>query len=213
MYEGFYVIGVEAPDIMISGSLFKDILNRWKIRVEKDKYCVQGECFVHIEGKQASDFNTIFKVCRRRWPRKPFPDPSEKNSAILPADVETSLPIRIKKVHKDGRKNTDVPAPPPVQPSTKLRQASEVLSRLKHDPSFDIDEYVVGYEDRHTPQPQEKPAESWQRDTTHEEFIPEHRIMYFKRIRKGTADEIVWDRRDKTDLIFKEEKQMEEGST
>jgi uncharacterized protein (UPF0248 family) len=44
---------------------------------------------------------------------------------------------------------------------------------------------------------QEKPAADWVGDTTHEEFIPQHRILYIKQ-----RDDIIWDRVSKVDRVF-----------
>ena len=53
-------------------------------------------------------------------------------------------------------------------------------------------------------------AGSWKRDTTHEEFIPEGRIWYFKRRivgggkgkGDGVEEVIMWDRKGKVDRVF-----------
>lgn len=79
----------------------------------------------------------------------------------------------------------------------KLRPASEVLNRLRWDPNLDPSEYVVGYEDRFVGA-KETGLERWKTEQTDEEFIPQHRILYFKK--KG--GEIVWERRTRVDRIF-----------
>jgi hypothetical protein len=40
--------------------------------------------------------------------------------------------------------------------------------------------------------------DSWKKETTHEEFIPQHRVLYIRHIN----GEIVWDRRRRIDKIF-----------
>jgi uncharacterized protein (UPF0248 family) len=80
----------------------------------------------------------------------------------------------------------------------KLRSSMDVMHRIRWDPSLDSANYVVGYEDRFTGI-QEKSFELWKGDLTDEEFIPQHRVVYFKRRNDG---EIVWDRRTRVDKVF-----------
>jgi hypothetical protein len=40
--------------------------------------------------------------------------------------------------------------------------------------------------------------DSWKKETTHEEFIPQHRVLYIRHLN----GEIVWDRRRRIDKIF-----------
>ncbi|KAH7137086.1 hypothetical protein B0J13DRAFT_639394 [Dactylonectria estremocensis] len=93
---------------------------------------------------------------------------------------------------------------PKAQPATKtpglgkFRTAADVLNRLRWDGNLDSNDYVVGYEDRFTGA-QEKPVGQWKSELTDEEFIPQHRILYFKRRSDGT---IVWERKSRIDDIF-----------
>lgn len=80
----------------------------------------------------------------------------------------------------------------------KLRPAIDVLNRLRYDPEFDDEDHVVGYRDRHDGV-QELCASLWKSETTDEEFIPQHRIKYFKR---KSDNVVVWDRFMRLDLIF-----------
>lgn len=80
----------------------------------------------------------------------------------------------------------------------KLRTAADVMNRLRWDSAMDSSNYLVGYEDRFTGA-QEKALEQWKSEQTDEEFIPQHRILYFKRKTDGT---IVWERRTRTDNVF-----------
>ena len=79
-----------------------------------------------------------------------------------------------------------------------LRPALDILSRIRHDHSLQEEDFVVGYSDRHT-DVKELPVTLWKADVTDEEFIPQHRILYFRR----TIDDVkVWDRAERLDLIF-----------
>ena len=86
------------------------------------------------------------------------------------------------------------------------------MSRLRHDPSFNIDEYKVGYEDRHTDVIQEKPVAAWVRETTDDLFIPEHRIRWFKRCPVNGGEVLVWDKVLKIDRIFIHKEVIVEGT-
>ncbi|KAF2742084.1 hypothetical protein M011DRAFT_294760 [Sporormia fimetaria CBS 119925] len=83
-------------------------------------------------------------------------------------------------------------------PKSKLRPASDVLSRLRWDPSLDPSDYIVGYEDRFLG-PKEMPLDRWKSDVSEDEFIPMHRVLWFRR--KGNG-EVVWDRRARNDKVF-----------
>lgn len=79
-----------------------------------------------------------------------------------------------------------------------LRPALDILSRIRHDHSLQEEDFVVGYSDRHT-EVKELPVTLWKADVTDEEFIPQHRILYFRR---QIDDVKVWDRAERLDLIF-----------
>ncbi|KAH0496585.1 hypothetical protein TgHK011_003937 [Trichoderma gracile] len=92
------------------------------------------------------------------------------------------------------------PATSRVKPpgAGKLRTAVDALNRIRWDPGMDSGDYLVGYEDRFLGA-QEKALDSWRTEQTDEEFIPQHRILYFKRKSDGA---VVWDRRSRVDAIF-----------
>ncbi|KAL4934544.1 DUF504 domain-containing protein [Aspergillus undulatus] len=81
----------------------------------------------------------------------------------------------------------------------RLRPAADILNRLIWDESYDSTDYVIGYEDRFEGR-MEASLNSWKRESTDDEFIPQHRILYIKR---KSDSEIVWDRRRRIDQIFK----------
>jgi len=85
-------------------------------------------------------------------------------------------------------------------PGRSLRPALDVLSRLRHDPAFSSEAFTIGYLDRHTPEVMELPLASWKGgEVTDEDFIPQHRILWFKRDADGKK---VWDRKERYDEIF-----------
>ncbi|KAF7559467.1 hypothetical protein G7046_g4706 [Stylonectria norvegica] len=80
----------------------------------------------------------------------------------------------------------------------KFRTAADVLSRLRWDGNLNSADYIVGYEDRFKGA-QEKAVGQWKSEQTDEEFIPQHRILYFKR---KSDKVIVWERRSRIDDVF-----------
>ena len=85
-------------------------------------------------------------------------------------------------------------------PQAALRPAKDVLDRLRWDPDpgYAASDYIVVYEDRFLG-PQELALAAWTADTTDEEFIPQHRILRFKRKADGL---VIWDREKRVDLVF-----------
>ena len=82
---------------------------------------------------------------------------------------------------------------------SSLRPALDVLNRLRFDDKYAVDDYVIGYEDRHAGIV-EMPVTSWKStDSTMEDFIPQSRIVYYKRNSDGVE---VWNRRERLDAIF-----------
>ncbi|KAH7035413.1 uncharacterized protein B0I36DRAFT_318308 [Microdochium trichocladiopsis] len=84
----------------------------------------------------------------------------------------------------------------------KFRSSADVINRLRWDPDLDSSEYIVGYEDRFLGV-RERALDAWKSEQTDEEFIPQHRILYFKRRGAGGSDaSIVWHRGQRKDDIF-----------
>jgi len=48
----------------------------------------------------------------------------------------------------------------------------------------------------------EMPVTNWISESTDEEWIPQHRIRYFKVVREDGTYEVVWNRDDRIDKIF-----------
>ena len=132
-----------------------------------------------------------FVNCTKEWKREPIPSKKRDDQAS-----ETHQPQRVSR--KQGQSETSSS----IEPSRKLEPASKVLSRLEYDATYDIDEFKVGYLDRFKNEVQEKAAAGWKKDKTHEEFIPEHRIEYFKRYSRTGKPEIVWEKKTKVDKVF-----------
>ena len=84
-------------------------------------------------------------------------------------------------------------------PGRKLRPALDVINRIKWDPSLDSGDFLIGYEDRFKGI-REMDVGKWKMEQTDLEFIPLHRVAYFKRRGDGV---VVWDRETKNDLLFR----------
>lgn len=97
----------------------------------------------------------------------------------------------------------------PISTSTpvstaKLRPASDVLNRLRWDSNLDPADYIIGYEDRFLGA-KEIGLEKWKTEQTDEEFIPQHRILYFRTKLNESGDgkgDVVWERATRLDRIF-----------
>jgi poly(A) polymerase Pap1/uncharacterized protein (UPF0248 family) len=112
------------------------------------------------------------------------------------ADSTEDDKTKMKSKKKAGKKSVVVPR---MEPGRKLRSAADVMNRLRWDPVLaSRGEYIVGYEDRFVG-PQERSLDQWKTEQTDEEFIPQHRILYFRRKDDGVK---VWDRKTRKDEIF-----------
>ncbi|KAF1839782.1 hypothetical protein BDW02DRAFT_10529 [Decorospora gaudefroyi] len=122
---------------------------------------------------------------------------SDEEEEELDSDLEATDAVKPPRAIPQRPKPTSTPLS-----ATKLRPASDVLNRLRWDPSLDPSEYIIGYEDRFLGA-RETGLEKWKTEQTDEEFIPQHRILYFKK--KGGNDgdaEIVWERATRIDRVF-----------
>jgi uncharacterized protein (UPF0248 family) len=90
-----------------------------------------------------------------------------------------------------------VPSSLEVQGNRKLRSVQDIISRLKWDEAYDVNDYVVGYEDRFAGV-MEIDLVNWKTEQTDLEFIPTHRIVWIQN-RDGNK---VWDRRLRYDALF-----------
>ncbi|KAK4644412.1 hypothetical protein QC761_304570 [Podospora bellae-mahoneyi] len=110
-------------------------------------------------------------------------------------DGEEDYEVEKKGRKKKGKKKEYVI----VTREGKLRSAIDVMNRLRWDPRMESGDFVVGYEDRFLGA-QEKELDDWKTEQTDEEFIPQHRILYFRR---KSDDKVVWDRKRRIDEVFR----------
>ncbi|EHK99129.1 hypothetical protein M7I_4961 [Glarea lozoyensis 74030] len=163
VYEGNFVLGLNLNPQSADQDMetVKEIAENWRHQTEQDRATLKSHCFIRFS------YTTLppLKICSRKWPRliltsdniqdtdsDNMPSKTAKPSKLLPSSIfETKAP--------------------------RFRTAAEVLNRLKHDPSYNLDEFVIGYLDRVKDRVLEKAAAEWERESTAEEFIPEHRIV------------------------------------
>lgn len=79
----------------------------------------------------------------------------------------------------------------PSNDAKTLRPVKAVLSRLRFDPKFNVDEFVIGYIER-TAGIIEIPVTDWNDQESQD------CIAYFKNVAAG---KVIWDRVSKTDLL------------
>lgn len=183
-YEGYWLVGIDAQATSIRATV-EPILSRWNEKICSSYRFSTATMVVRAEliSRRAMEQQGM-KQDSRTWPR-PLAKPDPRYS--------------IENATKDIPKTAVSPTFQRSKSSRKLRPAMDVLSRLRHDPAFDLDDFVVGYTDRHAGI-LEKAAGSWISESTDEEWIPQGRIQYFKRV---SDDVRIWDRASKSDLIFR----------
>lgn len=150
---------------------------------------------------QSGQTNNVVQT--KFMPRKAF-----FQQALLPADDEDlpketrrpgdtfkkipgSNPHQIRRQFLNHVMGSDRSGSQTNEPSVKLRPAKDILKKLKHDPAFNSNDYVIGYIDRKAGI-LEKPVMAW------ESFQQEDIVAYFRQV---SEDRIVWDRAKKIDRL------------
>lgn len=120
---------------------------------------------------------------------------SDTDTSASPSQKPSLPRSRAKKIRKAAHQTQ--------QSKPLLRPAKDILSRIRHDPALEESDFVVGYLDRHCPDVMEMEVSSWKGggDFTDEEWIPQHRIMYFRK-KSDEAGRKVWDRAARLDRLF-----------
>lgn len=78
-----------------------------------------------------------------------------------------------------------------------LNIRADIINRITWDSNFERSDYIIAFVDRFEGQ-LEINMGNWKKDSTDEEFIPQHRILFIKHV----DGEVVWDRRRRIDKIF-----------
>jgi uncharacterized protein (UPF0248 family) len=125
-------------------------------------------------------------------------DDEEEEEDSTSDDGEHSESEALASRSKSKKKSTTINYPARPVYTGKFRSSADVINRIRWDPDMDSGDYIVGYEDRFLGI-MERALDTWKSEQTDEEFIPQHRILYFKRKSDGM---IVWDRKERRDTVF-----------
>lgn len=172
---------------------------------EEDKYFDSTVCWIDATLVKQVELGEL-KLDLRNWGGQEGADQmvsdfsEDDNEADDPDDEHEARNALLEEGHPGRSKPHSKHASLSSKPvsTNKLRPAGDVISRLRWDPKIDFGDYLVGYEDRFLGV-KEMPLSRWKSEQTDEEFIPQHRIVYFKRKSDGRR---VWDRETRKDEIF-----------
>jgi uncharacterized protein (UPF0248 family) len=214
-YRGCFLIGLELmdgeretrskEDIKMAEGALQSVLTQFEDRIRSDdKYFNAKSCLMAASVIRGADLGRM-ELDRKDWgsctgggdseTEDEDDEVEEDGEGVGEAGDEKSL-ARIAGTSKlRGLKSKLVTKP---KGAGKFRPSADVMNRLRWDEKLDSTEYIVGYEDRFAGA-MEKTLDSWKSEQTDEEFIPQHRILYFKRKSDGV---VVWERSTRTDLIF-----------
>ncbi|KAM3505523.1 hypothetical protein MY11210_007939 [Beauveria gryllotalpidicola] len=220
-YQGFYLIGLAwnsddgdraKDDAKATKVVLDGLLNDFETRTRSDaKYYDAASCWMAarvvnagdiasaaLEPGYLDDVDAAFDD---------FEDDVDSSSDEADEDEEPALDSgddeagsSRAKSRRTATRHVKLNVPTSVKPEGmgRFRPASDVLNRLRWDRALDAADFIVGFEDRFAG-PQEKALVQWKTEQTDEEFIPQHRILYFKR--RGD-DRVVWERKTRIDRIF-----------
>lgn len=221
-YQGCYLIGLgkikqdmTVEDGRIMRGTLISILSRFELMIRADnKYYDEKTSWMSASVVKAADLKQL-EVDAREWGEFAVGDDelddeddddeehNDQSSASFSPFSEgivdqDAIPWHLRKLPKPRTNSPRSATVPKTQGAGKFRTAADVLNRLRWDPSLDSGDYIVGYEDRFVGA-RERGLEAWRSEQTDEEFIPQHRILHFKRKSDGV---ILWERRTRTDLLF-----------
>ncbi|TAQ84229.1 hypothetical protein B7494_g7446 [Chlorociboria aeruginascens] len=193
IYEGCFILGLDSESLSANIQPIINVCKEWRDDILSNALTVESENFFDIEVTPTNPEIDLLVPCTRVWTRpvlKPDEGTNWPTAHELPG-TQPPTPQESASEHSpsDGKRS-------------RLRPAIDVLQRLRHDRRYSIDEYVVGYKDRHNSQIMEKLAADWTSDTTEQDFIPEHRIEYFKQYTEDDKSELVWEKKSRLDRVF-----------
>ena len=163
---------------------------------EVDSENFLAEMTLHSHNEAAGDVIPL-QTRQSELPANDDIEASSSDSSSSPSPKPAVPRSRARRARKGAQQSRDQQCKP------LLRPAKDIISRIRHDPALDESDFVVGYHDRHAPEVMEMDVSSWKGggDFTDEEWIPQHRILYFRR--KGDEPERrVWDREKRLDRLF-----------
>jgi uncharacterized protein (UPF0248 family) len=187
--HGSYVIGVSGSgmDEGTFRNILRDVERMMKREEDEDTVPTRWVSITLVRGKDI--ISEKLEVDTRTFDGEEEIVLDEHEIEDLDPDTEDPTPIIA----------TTVPTTTEIPKAGKLRPSHDIYNRLVWDAGYIADEYVVGYEDRFKGV-KEMSLTAWKRELSDEEFIPFHRVVYFRE--KGLDGKIVWDRRTRVDLVF-----------
>lgn len=205
-YHGCYLIGLsrsndETPtseeERTDAKAALEKVFDRFLTLVRAEgKYYDESSAWIGVSLAKSAEVKDL-QLDRREWGDYiPDTEPdSDDEEDFHEAEDDFGPPIARKLSVRLAPFTTSTPVS-----SNKLRPASDILNRLRWDSNLDPSDYIVGYEDRFLGA-KETTLEKWKTEQTDEEFIPQHRILYFKK-KSEDGGEVVWERATRVDKIF-----------
>ncbi|KAJ5648894.1 uncharacterized protein N7484_002617 [Penicillium longicatenatum] len=114
---------------------------------------------------------------------------SRSASPSIQSSGSTATQVRFSQSEEKSRENKLRPAGVTVM--------ADIINRIIWDSSLSPENYVIVFLDRFQGE-LEVGFDSWKKESTDEEFIPQHRVLYIRHV----DGEIIWDRRRRIDKIF-----------
>ncbi|KAI1367322.1 hypothetical protein F5Y08DRAFT_74838 [Xylaria arbuscula] len=214
-YQGCYLIGLAklegSNDDPMSRDGMKTTIGSLRAALQKfegqirgdEKYFDSNTSWMSASLANRSELGNLH-IDSREWGEYTIGDDEfdeeEEEETLLDEDDESLSDAEAhgSKSKLKNKKTTLASHFPPSAYSGKFRSSSDVINRIRWDPQMDSSDYIVGYEDRFLGT-KERALDAWKSEQTDEEFIPQHRILYFKRKSSGV---VVWDRKERRDTIF-----------
>lgn len=203
-YTTFYLIGLHQGPSGIDAQLRDRIITMGdSIRKEDDRYSNTSFVETDLLSKQEmKNMSPNLVLDTERWPfLADDPNPEETSDEDSDDGAPSGPTYQTKQMKRDKAAKAKLAASQAAlnTPTPPLRPAMDIYNRIKHDPSYPADNFVIGYTDRFAGI-LEMPLNWWApEDKSSEKFIPQSRIRYFKR---KIHNDYVWHRETKLDLIF-----------
>lgn len=213
-YQGSYLIGLDKlddsmtkDDLKIAVGTLQTILGRFEEQIRGDeKYFDAKSSWMSASIVKQAELGNLTLDTRDWGEYNPGDDDDESDDEEEEEEDDSPLEdsgsgregSSSKKAKKGKKQLSQTRVVPKPAGAGKFRTAADVLNRLRWDSSLDSGDFIVGYEDRFIGA-QEKALDAWKSEQTDEEFIPQHRILYFKRKSNGV---IMWERKTRKDEIF-----------
>ncbi len=197
-FKGHYLVGISANDGMeperkklLSGKVIAAV-REFEMSVKTSREVEGGNVWIEMDvipQKKVSAMDLVLD--ERDW--------GVQSPRDAPAQLAPAPESQISSSSDHLQPSTGPVSSHRRSSSTSLRPAQDIISRIKWDPDLNIEDFMIGYEDRFVGV-KETELGRWKSEQTDEEFIPMHRIVWVRR--KGGDEKKVWDRKAKVDLLF-----------